>query len=137
MNQIEVYGKVSLAKPAQGAPASCLGDANAAGGHKSALPGCRAALPACRRLGKCAEPAWRVANLAWQLGQFGRAVPPVQTGLALARGSLAPPDFAGLTKNMFLVIVLYYAKSSFEIAKWMAPNMLWQKMKINEIMQQL
>ena len=35
----------------------------------------------------------------------------------------------------FLLIFLYNAKPSFEIAKWMAKNMLWQNMKINKIMQ--
>jgi len=34
-----------------------------------------------------------------------------------------------------LLIFLYNAKPSFEIAKWMAKNMLWQNMKINKIMQ--
>ena len=36
----------------------------------------------------------------------------------------------------FLRIFLYNAKPSFEIAKWMATNMLWQNAKINKIMQQ-
>ena len=35
----------------------------------------------------------------------------------------------------FLRIFLYNAKPSFEIAKWMAKNMLWQNMKIIKIMQ--
>ena len=35
----------------------------------------------------------------------------------------------------FLLIFLYNAKPSFEIAKWMAKDMLWQNMKINKILQ--
>ena len=34
-----------------------------------------------------------------------------------------------------LLIFLYNAKPSFEIAKWMAKDMLWQNMKINKIIQ--
>ena len=34
-----------------------------------------------------------------------------------------------------LRVFLYNAKPSFEIAKWMANNMLWQNIKINKIMQ--
>ena len=37
-------------------------------------------------------------------------------------------------KLSFLLIFLYNAKPSFEIAKWMAKDMLWQNMKINEYM---
>ena len=43
------------------------------------------------------------------------------------------PDFARLLGC--LLVFLYNAKPSFEIAKWMAKNMLWQNMKINNIMQ--
>ena len=35
----------------------------------------------------------------------------------------------------FLRIVLYNAKPSFEIAKVMSNNLLWQNMTINKIMQ--
>ena len=46
---------------------------------------------------------------------------------------LTSPDFARLLGC--LLIFLCDAKPSFEIAKWMAKNMLWQDMKINNIMQ--
>ena len=48
---------------------------------------------------------------------------------------LPPPDFTRLPKLSFLLIFLYNAKPSFEIAKWMAKDMLWQNMKINKILQ--
>ena len=46
---------------------------------------------------------------------------------------LFSPDFARLLGC--LRIFLYNAKPSFEIVKWMAKHMLWQNMKINQIMQ--
>ena len=44
-------------------------------------------------------------------------------------------SFQGCKKESFLHIFSYNAKPSFEIAKRMAKNMLWQNMKINKILQ--
>ena len=41
----------------------------------------------------------------------------------------------GCEKLSCSLMFLYNAKPSFEIAKWMSRNMLWQNMKINKIMQ--
>ena len=59
-------------------------------------------------------------------------------------GGIRASKFVGLVSTrlcqvarllVFLRIFLYNAKPSFEIAKWMAKNMLWQNMKINKFMQ--
>ena len=57
------------------------------------------------------------------------------SGVPAVEASILRLTLHGCKKLSFLLIFLYNAKPSFEIAKWMAKDMLWQNMKINKILQ--